>query len=148
MHNAINQDHELNRIGAAIGCDIVDSSGRTVIVAGAVGTTGDTMVPIGKLMHEIAVEMFHEQAEGLKAGVADVLWVVTISAQEEFSAAAEAFALAGMDCCRTMSFDTAGHTMMGLASANMVKMVKNLIINRWDMVPTVALVQLIYYAQS
>jgi 5-methyltetrahydrofolate--homocysteine methyltransferase len=37
--------------------------------------------------------MFHEQAEGLKAGGADVLWVETISAAEEFVAAAEAFAL-------------------------------------------------------
>ena len=55
------------------------------------------MAPIGKLTHEIAVEMFHEQAEGLRAGGEDVLWVETISAQEEFCAAAEAFALAGMD---------------------------------------------------
>lgn len=126
LHNAINQVHELNRIGAAIGRDIADSSGRTVIVAGAVGPTGDIMAPMGKLTHEIAVEMFHEQAEGLKAGGADVLWVETISAQEEFCAAAEAFALAGMDWCGTMSFDTAGRTMMGLTSADMVEMVKKL----------------------
>ena len=37
LHNAINQVHELNRIGAVIGRDIADSAGRTVIVAGAVG---------------------------------------------------------------------------------------------------------------
>ena len=70
--------------------------------------------------------MFHEQAEGLKAGGADVLWVETISAPEEFRAAAEAFALADMPWCGTMSFDTAGRTMMGLTSTDMAKMVGKL----------------------
>ena len=126
LHNAVDQVHELNRVGAAIGRDIADASGRTVIVAGSVGPTGDIMAPMGTLTHEIAVEMFHEQAEGLKAGGADVLWVETISAPEEFRAAAEAFALADMPWCGTMSFDTAGRTMMGLTSTDMAKMVGKL----------------------
>lgn len=126
LHNAVDQVHELNRVGAAIGRDIVDASGRTVIVAGSVGPTGDIMSPIGTLTHKIAVEMFHEQAEGLKAGGADVLWVETISAPEEFRAAAEAFVLADMPWCGTMSFDTAGRTMMGLTSTDMAKMVGKL----------------------
>jgi len=126
LHDAADRVHELNRVGAAIGRDIADASGRTVIVAGSVGPTGDIMAPMGTLTHAIAVEMFHEQAEGLKAGGADVAWVETISAPEEFRAAAEAFALAGMDWCGTMSFDTAGRTMMGLTSADMAKMVGKL----------------------
>ena len=126
LHNAVDQVQELNRVGAAIGRDIADASGRTVIVAGSVGPTGDIMSPMGTLTHKIAVEMFHEQAEGLKAGGADVLWVETISAPEEFRAAAEAFALADMPWCGTMSFDTAGRTMMGLTSTDMAKMVGKL----------------------
>ena len=126
LHNAVDQVHELNRVGAAIGRDIADASGRTVIVAGSVGPTGDIMSPMGTLTHKIAVEMFHEQAEGLKAGGADVLWVETISAPEEFRAAAEAFALADMPWCGSMSFDTAGRTMMGLTSTDMAKMVGKL----------------------
>ena len=126
LHNSVDQVHELNRVGAAIGRDIADASGRTVIVAGSVGPTGDIMSPMGTLTHKIAVEMFHEQAEGLKAGGADVLWVETISAPEEFRAAAEAFALADMPWCGTMSFDTAGRTMMGLTSTDMAKMVGKL----------------------
>jgi len=126
LHNAVDQVHELNRIGAAIGREIADAVGRRVIVAGSVGPTGEIMSPMGTLTHEIAVEMFHEQAEGLKAGGADVLWVETISAPEEFAAAAEAFALAGMEWCGTMSFDTAGRTMMGLTSKDMAKMVGKL----------------------
>ena len=67
--------------------------------------------------------MFHEQADGLKEGGVDVLWVETISAPEEFRAAAEAFKLAGMPWCGTMSFDTAGRTMMGVTSEAMVGLI-------------------------
>jgi len=55
-----------------------------------------------------------------------VLWLETISAPEEYKAAAEAFKLAGMPWCGTMSFDTAGRTMMGLTSADMVNVVEGL----------------------
>jgi 5-methyltetrahydrofolate--homocysteine methyltransferase len=70
--------------------------------------------------------MFHEIAEWLMSGGADFLWVETISAHEDFAAAAEAFARANMPWCGTMSFDTAGRTMMGLTSADMVKKVGKL----------------------
>lgn len=120
LHDAQRRVHELNRAGAELGREVADAAGRTVIVAGSIGPTGDIMEPMGPLTHALAVEMFHEQAEGLKAGGADVLWVETISAPEEYRAAAEAAALAGMPWCGTMSFDTAGRTMMGVTSAAMV----------------------------
>jgi 5-methyltetrahydrofolate--homocysteine methyltransferase len=120
LHSAEARVRELNRIGASLGREIADRAGRPVVVAGSMGPTGEIMMPMGALTHEIAVEMFHEQAEGLKEGGADVLWVETISAHEEFRAAAEACALAGMPWCGTMSFDTAGRTMMGVTSAAMV----------------------------
>ncbi|SLN10886.1 betaine--homocysteine S-methyltransferase [Pseudooctadecabacter jejudonensis] len=126
LHGGETQVHEINKIAAEIGRDVADKAGRTVVVAGSVGPTGEIMQPMGSLTHAIAVEMFHEQAEGLKAGGADVLWVETISAGEEFKAAAEAFALADMPWCGTMSFDTAGRTMMGLTSAELVKLVGKL----------------------
>ncbi len=123
LHNEQSRVFELNKVAAEIGRNVADAMDRKVIVAGSVGPTGDIMVPMGTLTHENAVEMFHEQAEGLKAGGADVLWVETISAPEEYAAAAEGFALAEMPWCGTMSFDTAGRTMMGMTSAGMVKMV-------------------------
>ncbi|SMY07647.1 betaine--homocysteine S-methyltransferase [Flavimaricola marinus] len=126
LHDGQSRVFELNKAGAEIGREVADASGRTVIVAGSVGPTGEIFEPMGTLTHSAAVEMFHEQAEGLKAGGADVLWVETISAAEEYIAAAEAFALADMPWCGTMSFDTAGRTMMGLTSADMVKMVDKL----------------------
>lgn len=126
LHNAQGRVGELNRIAAELGREIADASGRTVVVAGSVGPTGEIMAPMGNLTHEIAVELFHEQAVALKEGGCDVLWVETISAIEEFKAAAEAFALADMPWCGTMSFDTAGRTMMGVTSADMVKMIGKL----------------------
>ncbi|WP_333714632.1 betaine--homocysteine S-methyltransferase [Yoonia sp.] len=126
LHGAEGRVRELNEAAAALGREVADAAGRKIVVAGSVGPTGEIMAPMGSLTHDIAVEMFHEQAEGLKAGGADVLWVETISAPEEFAAAAEAFALADMPWCGTMSFDTAGRTMMGLTSADMVKKVGKL----------------------
>ena len=126
LHRAEARVHELNRVAAELGREIADKAGHPVVVAGSMGPTGEIMAPMGTLTHDIAVEMFHEQAEGLKDGGADVLWVETISAPEEFAAAAEACARAGMPWCGTMSFDTAGRTMMGVTSAQMVALVGKL----------------------
>lgn len=126
LHDAHNRVAELNRIGAELGREVADQAGRTVIVAGSVGPTGEIMEPVGSLTHSDAVEMFHEQAEALKEGGADVLWLETISAPEEFRAAAEAFALTDMPWCGTMSFDTAGRTMMGVTSADLAMIVETL----------------------
>ncbi|TMV08795.1 betaine--homocysteine S-methyltransferase [Ruegeria sediminis] len=126
LHDAQNRVGELNRIGAELGREVADKAGRTVVVAGSVGPTGEIMEPVGSLSHAVAVEMFHEQAQGLKEGGADILWLETISAPEEFRAAAEAFALADMPWCGTMSFDTAGRTMMGVTSSDLALLVESL----------------------
>lgn len=126
LHGAEKRAGELSRLSAELGREVADAAGRPVVVAGSVGPTGEIFAPMGNLTHELAVEMFHEQAEGLKAGGADVLWVETISAKEEYKAAAEAAKLAGMPWCGTMSFDTAGRTMMGLTAAQMVALVEGL----------------------
>lgn len=123
LHNAQGRVRELNRVGASLGREIADAAGRPVVVAGSVGPTGEIFEPMGTLTHAVAVEIFHEQAEGLKEGGADVLWIETISAPEEYKAAAEAARLAGMPWCGTMSFDTAGRTMMGVTSAQLADLV-------------------------
>ncbi|WP_299967133.1 betaine--homocysteine S-methyltransferase [uncultured Roseobacter sp.] len=126
LHDAEKRVHELARVSAEIAREVADTVGREVIVAGSVGPTGEIMEPVGTLSHSLAVEMFHEAADGLKSGGADIGWLETISAHEEYRAAAEGFTLAGLDWAGTMSFDTAGRTMMGLTSADMVKMVVDL----------------------
>ena len=113
LHEAEGRAFELNRIAAAIAREAADAAGRPVVVAGSMGPTGEIMAPLGPLTVEDAAEMFEEQARGLLAGGADVLWVETISAPDEFQAAALGIARTGAPWCGTMSFDTAGRTMMG-----------------------------------
>ncbi len=130
LHGAEDRVRELNRAAAAIGRKVADAemarSGRRVLVAGSIGPTGEIMEPMGSLTHDTAVAMFFEQAEGLKEGGADILWVETISAPEEYRAAAEACGRVGMPWVGTMSFDTAGRTMMGVTATDMVKLVDRL----------------------
>ncbi len=126
LHDGQSRVAELNRAGAEIARDIADAADRAVVVAGSMGPTGEIMEPMGSLSYADAVEIFHEQAESLKAGGADVLWVETISAPDEYKAAGEAARLAGMPWCGTMSFDTAGRTMMGLTSQGLAELVETL----------------------
>lgn len=97
-----------------------------MVVAGSIGPTGGIFEPMGNLTRATAVEIFHEQAEALKEDGVDVLWVETFSAPEEFRAAAEAAALVGLPWCGTMSFETAGRTMMGVTSAALAELVERL----------------------
>ena len=119
LHNA--QDHaaELNMKAAKLAREVVDSVDKTVLVAGSVGPTGELFVPLGELTHEEAVASFVDQMEGLKEGGADVLWIETMSAKEEITAAAEAANTVGLEYIFTASFDTAGRTMMGITPAEM-----------------------------
>ncbi len=126
LHDRQNDVFKLNRIAAEIGREAADASGRKVVVAGSVGPTGEIMEPVGALSFSHAVEMFEEQARGLMEGGADVLWVETISAPEEYRAAAKAFQNIDAPWCGTMSFDTAGRSMMGVTATDMVALVEGL----------------------
>ena len=126
LHDAEGRVGPINRIGAEIAREVADASGREVVVAGSMGPTGEIMAPIGPLSVESAAQMFEEQARGLLEGGADVLWIETISAPDEFTAASLGIKRAGGAWCGTMSFDTAGRTMMGLTSVDMVALVDGL----------------------
>ena len=126
LHGAEARVRELARLAASLGREVADGAGRSVIVAGSMGPTGEILEPVGALPFAAAVEQFHEQAEGLREGGADILWVETISAPEEYRAAAEGARLAGMPWAGTMSFDTAGRTMMGLAAPGLADLAASL----------------------
>ena len=123
LHNAQARAYELSKVAAELGREVADKAGRQVLVAGSMGPTGEIMGAAGALSHESAVEMFQETAQGLIDGGADILWVETISAPEEYAAAAEAIHNIGAPWVGTMSFDTAGRTMMGMTSEAMAEMV-------------------------
>ena len=114
LHNAQDRVHELNRRAAEIARGVADKAGRKVIVAGSVGPTGELLVPLGAMTYDEAVEAFAEQIEGLKEGGAEIAWIETMSAPDEARAAAEAAISVGLPYTYTVSFDTAGRSMMGL----------------------------------
>ena len=116
LHDAQDRVHELNKAAALLARDCVSKAGRPVIVAGSVGPTGEIMAPVGSLSHDDAVAAFRTQIAGLMDGGVDVIWAETISSEEEFRAVAEAAAAEGAPFCGTLSFDTAGRTMMGVTS--------------------------------
>jgi len=119
LHNMQDRVFELNEAAAAIARQVADEAGRTVIVAGSVGPTGELFEPMGALTHEEAVHAFGEQIAGLKAGGADVVWIETMSSMEEIASAAEAAIENDMPYVYTASFDTAGRTMMGIKPADL-----------------------------
>ena len=115
LHHAEDRVEELNRLAAAIARQVADAAGRKVIVAGSVGPTGELLEPLGSLTYEAAVDAFAEQIRGLKAGGAEIAWIETMSAPAEAHAAAQAAIRVGLPYTYTVSFDTAGRSMMGLA---------------------------------
>jgi 5-methyltetrahydrofolate--homocysteine methyltransferase len=117
LHDAQDRVHELNKAAAEIARECADKVERKVIVAGSVGPTGEILQPVGSLSHENAVLAFREQIAGLLAGGVDVIWAETISSEEEFRAVAEAAEAENAPFCGTLSFDTAGRTMMGVTSS-------------------------------
>ena len=127
LHDAQDRVHELNERAGAIARGVVAQSERMVLVAGSVGPTGELLSPLGDLSYDGAVEAFIEQMEGLRDGGVDLVWIETMSAEEEIAAALEAAGRVGIPAVVTASFDTAGRTMMGLTPAQLGAVTKGAI---------------------
>ncbi len=121
LHNLESQVFELNQTAAMIAREVADEAGRTVVVAGAIGPTGEMIEPHGLMTAKQATDAFKIQAEGLVEGGVDVLWLETMYSIEELEAAIEAVKEFDIPVCATMSFDTAGKTMMGVTPAELAK---------------------------
>ena len=115
LHDLDSRVAELNAAAVSIARRAVDQAGRPVAIAGSVGPTGELLAPLGTLSHEQAVEVFAEQCQALAEAGADVLWIETISSFEELEAACQGAATTSLPYTATLSFDTAGHTMMGIS---------------------------------
>jgi 5-methyltetrahydrofolate--homocysteine methyltransferase len=117
LHGLHERVGELNRTAAILLRSEVDAAGGGALVAGDIGPTGEIMAPLGTLSDEEAVEVFAEQAAALIAGGVDVIWIETMSHLSEIRAAIQGVrqASAGMPIIATMTFDTRGHTMMGVS---------------------------------
>ncbi len=126
LHEAEDRARELAAAAARIARECAGETGRPVAVAGSVGPTGEIMEPVGALSRADAVAAFREQIAGLMEGGADVAWAETVSSTEELRAVAEAAAELGAPWCATLSFDTAGRTMMGVTSEAFAAFVQSL----------------------
>mgnify|MGYP003321276778 FL=1 len=129
LHNLESKVFELNKAAAVIAREVADHSDRLIIVAGSMGPTGEMIEPHGLMTPKEAMEAFKAQAEGLAEGGVDVLWLETMYSMEELEAAMDAVKDIGLPVCATMSFDTAGKTMMGVTPANLAKKSKDLNLN-------------------
>ncbi|MEM6744083.1 MAG: betaine--homocysteine S-methyltransferase [Pseudomonadota bacterium] len=127
LHGLDAKVHEINAAAARLLRQEIDAAkdagGREVICAGDIGPTGDLFEPIGPIAHASGVASFRAQMEGLAEGGADVLWIETMSSEEEFAAALEAAGEVGLPIVGTMSFDTNGRTMMGVTPSRLAGIV-------------------------
>lgn len=116
-HNLQDRVAELNETGAKIAREAVEESGHEALVAGDIGPSGELLVPLGTLEADEALEGFSQQAAALAAGGVDLIWIETMSALEEIQAAIRGAQQAAphLPIAATMTFDTHGHTMMGIS---------------------------------
>ncbi len=122
LHNLDGRVLELNEEAARIAREATEAEqrrdARTMLVAGSMGPTGELLEPLGSLTAADCEQAFAAQAEGLAQGGADLLWLETLSDLREVEAAVRGVRRAcDLPVAVTLSFDTAGRTMMGASGA-------------------------------
>jgi len=123
LHGNERRVGEVNQMAAVLARSEVDAAGGSALVAGDIGPTGSIMFPMGLLQYDEAVEVFAEQATGLVAGGVDLIWIETMSDLDEIHAAIEGVRRVAPEIpvIATMTFDTRGHTMMGVSPERAVR---------------------------
>ena len=122
LHKLEDRVIELNKAAAAVARASADAADRQVLVAGSMGPSGELLEPMGSMTPATCAEAFAAQAEGLAAGGADLLWIETMSHLDEVrSAVAGARSVSDLPICATLSFDTAGRTMMGVTGESAMR---------------------------
>jgi 5-methyltetrahydrofolate--homocysteine methyltransferase len=114
---------ELNRTAAILVRAEVEAAvaergeSARALVAGDIGPSGEIMAPLGTLDPAEAVDVFAEQAAALIAGGVDLIWIETMSHLSEIESAIAGVRRASpsVPIVATMTFDTRGHTMMGVS---------------------------------
>lgn len=117
LHGLDKRVDELNRTAAILLRSDVDSAGGEALVAGDIGPSGEIVAPLGTLDYDVAVDVFAEQAAALVAGGVDLIWIETMSDLREIKAAIQGVrrVAPAIPLIATMTFDTRGHTMMGVS---------------------------------
>ena len=123
LHGVKDRVVELNRIAARLARAEADTVEHPVVVGGSIGPTGSLLAPLGALTFDQAQAAFKEQAGALVEGGVDVLWIETMLDLEEVRAAVEGCRVVAADVpiVATMTFDSHGHTAMGVSPQDAVK---------------------------
>ncbi|HEX6141905.1 MAG TPA: betaine--homocysteine S-methyltransferase [Geminicoccaceae bacterium] len=127
LHGLDERVGELNRRAVEVARAAASHVGRPVLVAGDLGPSGEILAPLGPCPPEAVVDAFAEQAEALAGAGADLLWIETMSSREEVEAAVAGAGRTGLPLVVTMTFDTAGRTMMGLTPEDAISLRERLI---------------------
>lgn len=128
LHNLSDQVVPLNKAAAMNTVEVAENVVGPVVVAGSMGPTGGLLEPLGDLTMDEMISTFSEQAAALIEGGVDVLWIETMSDLGEVRAAVEGARAASpqIPIVATMTFDTAGHTMMGVSPEKAVEALEQL----------------------
>jgi 5-methyltetrahydrofolate--homocysteine methyltransferase len=116
---------DLNRRAAELARS---EAGDDVYVAGDMGPTGQLLKPLGPLTSEETAAAYAEQATGLVEGGVDFILIETMADLGEAQAAIEgARRVTDLPVVCTFSFDTHGHTMMGVKPATVAERIGPLV---------------------
>lgn len=114
LHNAQDKVDLLNHEAVRLAKIAASEADKPVFVAGSLGPTGELFMPFGALSFDDAFAAFQAQSMAIKDAGADCLWIETMSSAEEMEAAVKAAQTTALPVFATMTFDTAGRTMMGI----------------------------------
>ena len=117
LHNAQDKVEQLNHQAVRLAKQAADETHRAVFVAASLGPTGELFSPLGAMSYEDAFAAYHVQSKAVEAAGADAIWIETMSSVEEMEAAVKAAQTTSLPVFATMTFDTAGRTMMGIKPA-------------------------------
>jgi 5-methyltetrahydrofolate--homocysteine methyltransferase len=128
LHGLQHRVAELNCSAVEILRSQIETSGKTALLAGDIGPSGQVLLPYGELDFADAVSCFAEQAAALVNAGADLIWIETMSDLEEMRAATQAVRQVSADIpiIMTMTFDTHGRTMMGVTPEKAVETLREL----------------------
>ncbi len=122
VHGLEGRVREINRRGAKLAREVVESVERDVFVLGSLGPLGKYLAPIGTLTEEEARTAFKEQAEGLLDGGVDAFIAETFSDVREIRLASEAVrSLSDLPIIAQMTFTEEGVTFTGRTPAEVVR---------------------------
>ncbi len=118
------QVSDLNIAAAKIARNAREIVGQPAFIAGAIGPTGQLLMPLGNIPAQKILEAYKEQMEGLLAGGVDLFIIETMSSLEELKLAIlAARSVSKLPVVAQLSFSVEGHTLFGATPEDAIKLV-------------------------